>query len=253
MKIQIWHDTTPQIQIQKIVNKIYKKLIKQYLPSLYTPIFIRIIGQSGSGKSTQILPAVTSANPSTLVLSVGMFVNYYTGEDKSREITNGFCLRILTSLLYKLLPHKINIILDMTLLSKKYENDLVRCLQQNNYDLFVMALSVPKKQSNIFIKKRETETKRKVNKSSARYFYDKLLPSFKLLSRKMPNAKCIIWSAYDKEPLFNNQIAFAVPIFRKARKKIKSLFYTEAQLLDEKTSFLLTYNFYNCHQHNPTS
>jgi predicted kinase len=244
MKVMVWSDSTPKRQIRAIAETATRELISaRPAAGSFSPQFIRIAGQSGSGKSTQVLPAVSAAAAydKFISLSVADFVRFHPGGVTEREAVNGFCLRVLTEVLYKLVAEKVNIILDMTLLNKRYEKRLHHKLQKHNYELLYLVLAVPKHQSDEFIAKRKSETGRVVSNKSAGFFYNCLFPSLKLLSKRAPDANCVMWSAYDLEPIFNGKIADAPPPFIAARQDIRCLHHGRNKLLAAKTDFMKNY------------
>jgi hypothetical protein len=269
MKIIIWQDSTPQKEIDRVVSvhlgmflgvlplgvlhKDHKSpasrgkengLVAKH-PNAHSgaqPSFIRIIGQSGSGKTTQGRPAVMSKYPRHTVLTIADFVKYYPAKNPTREAANGFCLRVLTAVLFKCIDAKTDIILDMTMLTKRYEEKLLRRLQKNNYDIKYFVMAVPKEQSDLFIAKRERETGRAVSRESAEFFNAALQPALEFLVHSVPNAECVIWSAFELQPVYHGKMAGVMPPFTAARSGVRELKYTCDELLKAKIKFLCAPN-----------
>ena len=93
------------IPMEKIISELQKNL-----KSSNHPFLIRTVGQSGSGKSSQLIPALQNVlQENTYIrISVGMFAIFHpryeflkkNNPNKLREETNGFALRALI-LFYK--------------------------------------------------------------------------------------------------------------------------------------------------------
>jgi hypothetical protein len=234
----IWTDGTPKKVINETVNTAFGDLTGKYRPTGNTAKFIRIVGQSGTGKSTQGKPAVVSKYGGFITLSIADFVKYHPKGETDREKTNGFCLRVLTGMLYKLIKVRADIVLDMTLLTARYETALLRRLTKQKYEPEYIIMAVPKAQSDKFIKKREKETGRIVSTVSAEFFDRCLQTAIKVLIRQIPNAECIMWSAYDLQPIYYGKIKNALPPFMKARKELRKLKYSQSELLHAKIEFI---------------
>jgi predicted kinase len=242
----IWPDRTPQAKIDKIAGIAFREIFRPTAINSADPRFMRIVGQSGSGKSTQVLPAVLSANPNSVIVAVRNFTKYFRNRTACREKSNGFCLRVLTKVLSQLIAARSDIILDMTLLPKRYEKQLLKRLQNNNYRSQYFILAVHKRQSDAFVKRREAETGRTVARKSIRCFYNWLEPSLRYIAKHDPAAKCVIWSAYALQPIYYGDIDKGLPAFRKTRKELRTLPHSKEEMLDAKIKFLAdSYMRYN--------
>ncbi|MDR1917851.1 MAG: zeta toxin family protein [Christensenellaceae bacterium] len=271
MKIIIWNDNTPQPQIDAIANTAFADLTRNYTrpddnahAHTAAPVFVRVLGQSGAGKSTQGLPAVLShyghrqtpaensrrdekntdsernSGKDFIVLAIADFIKYHPCGETVREKANGFCLRVLTEVLHKLIAAELNIVLDMTVLTESYEAELLNKLTTHNYELNYFILAVPKKQSDKFIAIRKCKTGRVVSKQSAEFFNDCLQAGVELLAHKAPHANCVMWSAYELQPIYHGEIGKALTPFNAARQELKELKYNCDELLHAKTEFMKT-------------
>ncbi len=202
-------DLKDKVPLEKIVMAFQDKLVSQD-----HPFCIRIAGQSGSGKSSQLLPAVEQVLKGTpyLKISVGDFARFHpayadlmtTNPGHMREITNGFALRALFMFYTYCVEHKVNILLDMTLLEPVTETYMMTLAKNKGYRIHTHVLCVPKKVSDMFIKWREKKTKRQVDVSSARYFFNALPKALKTLTalKIFTQAdKLILWTHTLSRPL----------------------------------------------------
>ena len=157
------------------------------------PFLIRVAGQSGSGKSSQLTPALeeTLQTKKYVKINVGAFAvfhpqyNVWHKDNPAtvREKTNGFALRALVLFCRHCILNKINVLLDMTLLEPEIELYLMKLATQMGYRIQIHVLCVPKKISDTFIRLRQKETGRFVRSTSSHYFFQALAPALKTLVR----------------------------------------------------------------------
>lgn len=177
------------------------------------PFCIRLVGQSGSGKSSQLAPAVKFAleaqSQGYLSFAVRDFVSYHPnlksirehyGEGQVREKTNAFALTLLTLVLHRCICDRLPMVLEVTLLSPMYERFIHESLQQQKYHCDYHCLAVAQPTSNAWIESRFRETKRVVSKRSSDFFFQILESAFEeLQSIQMPN-RVFIWDAFHTTP-----------------------------------------------------
>jgi len=174
---------------------------------------IRLVGQSGSGKTSQLLPAVKAAleaqSQKYVSLAVRDFVLYHPNlsairehydEGLVREKTNAFALTLLTLVLVRCIRAHLPILFEVTLLSPEYERFVHQCLSEEGYSCDYHCLAIDKAMSDAWIEARCRETHRVVSKRSSDFFFQTLQPAFESLqSVCMPN-RVFIWDAYHTEP-----------------------------------------------------
>ena len=178
------------------------------------PFLVRVAGQSGSGKSSQIVPALEDAlqNKKYIKINVGAFAPFHPNydewqkhcPDEMREKTNGFALRALVMFYKHCILNQINIVFDMTLLEPEIDLYLMTLAKKMNYKIQAHVLCVPKKISNLFIHLRQLKTGRFVKRSSSDYFFNALAPCIKSLTHSgLFNQKdaLVLWSHYLSHPI----------------------------------------------------
>ena len=179
-----------------------------------TPYLIRVAGQSGSGKSTQLIPALENVlkGQNYVKINVGAFApfhpKYQEWQQKDpalvREKTNGFALRALLLFYRYCVEHNVNILFDMTLLEPEIEHYLMGFAKQNGYQIQLHVLCVPKKVSNLFIRKRYAQTGRYVSTYSTDYFFNALAPALKSLVNQRffdKTDSVFMWTHYHSRPI----------------------------------------------------
>jgi energy-coupling factor transporter ATP-binding protein EcfA2 len=196
---------------------------------------IRICGQSGSGKSTQLFPAAAAyfnaigARP--VHIAVRNFVKYHPrldqilrigGPGELRENTNAFALLTLLLALEKFIAAGFDLLFETALLSPEFETYVSSMLAGAGYSSEYHMLAVPKSVSDDFILRRAAreEPGRVVLKKSVDFFYNAMLPGIAAAAEIAPDAPAVVWSAFDPSPVFVGKIGDAglVPVIEKYRR-----------------------------------
>ncbi len=184
--------------------------------------FIRIAGLSGSGKTTQILPAVEAYckkyNYEPILLAARRFVKYhphyqeikdYYGDENLRKMTDEFATIMLFLTLSELIKGGYDIILDVTLLDPEMENILLTFLKAGNYDTLFLMIAISPTVTEKYLEGRawrhtkETELEFIRATSHALDFY----------AKNSPETRIIIWSVYDKPPVYDGPIKDCLKTF----------------------------------------
>lgn len=178
------------------------------------PFFIRVAGQSGTGKTTQILPPIIEYLRFTkyVQLSVSKFAQFHPRYEEfcnikkhyMRELTNGFALRAMFLLLEYCLQNHVNIVLDLALLEPAIEKYIFLLAKENGYKCTTHLMCMPKKLSDYFVNIRAAEQGRVVSKKSSWYLFSNMPKALKMLTTSgvfNDQDKLILWSNCRPEPL----------------------------------------------------
>ncbi len=184
--------------------------------------FIRIAGLSGSGKTTQILPAVEAYceknDYEPILVAARRFVEYHPhyqeikdfyGDANLRKMTDEFATIMLFLTLTELLKGGYDVILDVTLLDPEIEAMLLKTLKATNYQMLLLMIAVSPTVTAHFLAGRawrhtkETEEEFVRATSHALDFYVK----------NAPENRIILWSVYDKPPIYDGPIKGCLNIF----------------------------------------
>lgn len=202
-----------------VINECFEELIKNKQP-LNNPFLIKLGGQSGSGKTLQLLPAIVEniKTDNYVHLAVRLFAKkhpYYNeliekyGEGLIREKTNGFALMCLFALTEKLIQNKYNVFCEITLLDPVFEEYFARLAKMQNYKIIYNVLTVPLEISNSWIQNRlqnsNYEKNRIVSQNSIDFFYN-ILPQAILKILEISdifdeNDYFVLWNIFEKTPL----------------------------------------------------
>ena len=243
-----------------IIDNCVKELT-QNKKSVEKPFLIRLGGQCGSGKTTQLLPAIKEnlKDDNYIHLAVRLFANkhpYYNklldeyGQGLIREKTNGYALLCLFKALEILIQNKYNIFLEMTILDPSFEEYINKLAKKYNFSVLFNVMSVPFEVSNYLVEERRLnsglEKNRIMPKDTLNFFYNILPLGIENIIKNAnifdKNDYFIMWNMLESKPIlisnhFNNEI---LDIFNKNRIFNKNDFckipdFTKK--LKEKTEF----------------
>ena len=184
---------------------------------------IRVAGISGSGKTTQILPAVEAyceaREMSPVLVAARVFVKYHPhyeeilecyGEKDLRKMTDEFSTIMLFMVLSELIKGGYDVILDVTLLDPKMEGILVKMLSAARYEMMLLMVAVSPVVTEKFLAGREWRHTRETELEFVRAT-DKALEFY---ASSMPEGRVVMWSVYDLEPVYDGGLSGCLSIFR---------------------------------------
>ena len=207
--------------------KEYPRILAKIIPDLTMAAtknhhLIRIAGVSGSGKTTQILPAVEAYcdknNFAPILMAARRFVEYhphyqeikeYYGDENLRKMTDEFATIALFLTMAELLKGGYDIILDVTLVDPEIEAILLKLIKAFQYKMLILMIAVSPTVTEHFLEGRawrhtkETEAEFIRATSKALQFY----------ADNAPNIHIILWSVYDKPPIYDGPIKDCLSIF----------------------------------------
>jgi len=183
----------------------------------------RIAGQSGSGKSSQLLPAVeawfSERDYKPVLVATRRFVKYHPfareieaeyGRGNLREMTNGVSIVLLFLVLRKLIAGGYDVVLDVPLLDPQVEGFLMGELTSARYEVRMSLAAVSKEISDGFVAKRrdggEKERGRVVAQATAAEFWRAMELALGFYAKEYPGVRMVVWSAWDEGPVFDGKM-----------------------------------------------
>lgn len=179
--------------------------------------FFRICGQSGSGKTSQLLPAVEqwfeSRDARPVLVAARLFVPYHPyareieaeyGTENLRRMTDEVSTILMFLTLRELIKEGYDIILDVTLLDPLVERALMQMLRANDYDVRMTMVAVAKEISDYLIGQRQG---RVVAKSTSEEFWRATRLALDFFVEEWPDLKLTVWNMWDEVPVFAGAIA----------------------------------------------
>lgn len=189
---------------------------------------IRVAGISGSGKTTQILPAVDAYceknHYKPILIAARRFVEYHPhceeiknfyGEENLRKNTDEFSTIMMFMTLAELIKDCYDIVLDVTLLDPKIEEILLNMLITMKYEaMFLMIAASPIVTAN-FLKDRAWRH----SKDTEKEFVRATSHALEFYAKNAPELRIILWSVYDKAPVYDGPIKNSLEIFADYSKR----------------------------------
>ena len=201
--------------LQKAVNDLTIAATKNHR-------LIRLAGISGSGKTTQILPAVEAYsrknNFEPILLAARRFVEYhphyqeikeYYGDENLRKNTDEFATIMLFLAISELIKGGYDIVLDVTLLDPEMEGILVKLLKQGNYQMIILMIAVSPTVTEHYLQGRAWRHTKETEKEFIRATSEALA----FYANTVPDTRIILWSVYDKPPVYDGPIKNALNVF----------------------------------------
>lgn len=205
--------TIPEEKYPEILKKTLKDLTKKATKGKQ---FFRLAGQSGTGKTTQLLPAIeahfTNQQKHPILLAARILASYHPhaaaikatyGPENFRQKTDAFTTILMFLTLKTLIQQGYDIILDLTLLDPIIESTLMQMLQTESYQTRLTITALSKEISDQHIAKR---TSRQVAKSTATEFWRATHLSLAYYAQHHPRIPITIWNAWDLQPIYDGPI-----------------------------------------------
>lgn len=211
----------------RVTDEMYPKMVEEIVrdwtkDATRKKNFFRIAGQSGSGKTTQLLPATRAwflkRKLQPVLVAARKFVGYHPfvreieqeyGVENLRKKTDEVSTILMFLTLKELTARGYDIVLDVTLLDPLVEKTLMGMLEASNYESRMSFVAVSRKISDGFIQKRKdkghrsSEKGRVVAKKTAEEFWRATSEALRFYIEKYPEMRILIWNAWDKTPVFD--------------------------------------------------
>lgn len=210
--------------------------------------FFRIAGQSGSGKTTQLLPAARASfgdgNP--VLVAARRFVEYHPygkeiereyGTENLRRKTDDVSTVLMFLTLRGLIRGGYDIILDVSLLDPLVEEMLMGMLEGERYRVGMSMVVASREISEGFIRKR---LGRVVAEETTDEFWRTSEASMGFYAEKFPKLPAVLWSAWGLGPIYDGEIGGCLDEWRKnlAIKELPEGMPSEEELREAKVEYL---------------
>lgn len=229
---------------------ILEKIIKDFTPEKTKKHqLIRIAGLSGSGKTSQILPAVEKycenqrSNP--VLVAARRFVEYHPhkreietkyGAENLRKNTDEFSTIMMFLVLNTLTKQGYDIILDVTLLDPQIEAILLNMLTKNAYHAMLLMIATSPEVTERFLKGRSWRH----SKETEMEFIRATKEALDFYAKNYANLHTILWSVYDLEPIYNGPVNGSLDVFETYSKKTDLPAPDDDERREAKIQFLST-------------
>lgn len=229
-------------------GEILKKVLKDFAEGKSRGReLVRIAGLSGSGKTTQVLPAVEAyfekkgARP--VLVAARRFVKYHPhceeirnfyGEENLRKMTDEFSTIMMFLTLGKLMSEGFDIILDVTLLDPQMEEILVKMMRENGYSGMVAMVAVAPEITEKFLGERAWRHTRETELE----FIRATNLAMRFYAENYGEMRCVIWNTYEEKPVYDGAIRGALESFEKYSGIVEIPEYDIDDLREAKIKYL---------------
>ena len=210
---------------------------------------IRIAGLSGSGKTSQILPAVekyceiSKLNP--VLVAARRFVDYHPfkkeiekeyGEENLRKKTDEFSTIMMFLTLNALTKQGYDVILDVTLLAPEIEGILLKMLKTNSYKSMLLMIATSPTVTEHFLSGRSWRHSKETEAEFIRATYAAL----DFYAKNDSDLHLVLWSVYDLDPIYNGPVKDGLKIFKENTEKTDLPPKNDEERREAKIQFLST-------------
>ena len=229
---------------------IVKKVVEEFtLAATQNRRLIRIAGVSGSGKTTQILPAVEAYcekhEYEPILMAARRFVEYHPhyeeirefyGDANLRKMTDEFSTIMLFLTLSELIRGGYDIVLDVTLLDPEMEGILLKLAGASEYEMLMLMIAVSPEVTEKFLSRRAwrhtKETEREFIRATSR--------ALRFYAVSAPEMRVVMWSAYDLLPVYDGAAKNCLKTFEKYSLKTKMPANDDDARREAKIKYLTT-------------
>ncbi len=208
---------------------------------------VRIAGISGSGKTTQLVPAAEAyfeaRKESPVLVAARVFAPYHPhyeeimakyGEENIRRHTDEFATIMLFLVISELIHAGFDIILDVALLDPSLEQVLEQMLNASNYEELMLLIAVSPEVAGHQLASRNWRH----SKSTEEEFARVMTKALEFYAQNFSNIHTIIWNTYDESPVYDGPVKNAMPSFIAESAKTDIPPHDEKVLLESKVAYL---------------
>ena len=210
---------------------------------------IRIAGVSGSGKTTQILPAVEAycevRGLEPILMAARRFVEYHPhyaeirefyGDSEVRKMTDEFATIMLFLTLVELMKGGYDIVLDVTLLDPEMEGILLKLIAEADYEAMMLMIAASTEVTEHYLAGRAWRH----SKETEAEFIRATERALEFYAESAPEMRVIIWSVYDLLPVYDGVVAECLPVFREYSARTKLPACDDDERREAKIEYLTT-------------
>lgn len=231
-------------EINEATNLALKDLEKD---ATKTGMLIRLAGQSGSGKTTQLLPAAESyfkaKNLKPILIATRNLVKYHPhyqeilknyGESELRKRTDDFATILMYRVMRILTRKNYDLIIDVSFVSPKVEK-LLMLMTKNYQEYLFLIMAVSRKISEQLLRNRTWRHDEKLE----REFFISTERALTFYGKSYPNIRTVIWGFNQLKPIYDGKIKNALPSWKKEITTVATI--NEKFTIEEKISAKIAY------------
>ena len=224
---------------KKEVRKASEKAVRDLMKSATCGgVLVRLAGQSGSGKTTQLLPAALhffeKQNLRPAVIAARNLAKYHPhyeeilaefGEAEIRKRTDDFATILMYLVVVELTRKKCDMIIDLSFASTKVENLLILMTKKYTQRMVLLMAVAPKKVEELLRGRSWRHTQ-----ELEREFLDATEKALKFYGKKCGNMRAVMWGFDKLEPIYDGEMMGACEVWEREMKRKK---YDEKYSIEE--------------------
>lgn len=185
---------------------------------------VRVTGMSGSGKTTQLVPAAEAyfekRGVKPVVVAGRVFVPYHPycseivreyGEENLRKMTDDFATVVMFFVMQTIVKMGCDIIVDLALVNPKIEGILIKMLETEKYKSMMLMIVASPEAAEKNLRGREwrhaTETEGE--------FMREIEEALELYAKTQPEMRIVMWNMYDEMPVYDGKIVNSLSVYQK--------------------------------------
>jgi len=236
-----------QVAVEEYPNIAAKAIRDLCSGKTMTHKMVRITGVSGSGKTTQLLPAAEkyfeAQGLDPVLVAARKFVEYhphygeikdYYGEENIRKMTDEFSTIMMFLCMKQLVEKGYDIILDVTLLDPEIEGILLAALKQAKYDSLMLMVAVSPEVAEKHLSGRAWRH----TKDTEDEFVRATKRAFLFYTKSAPDMRIIMWNTYEKNTVYDGIIKDALECFEKYSVEKNVPAHDEKELKEAKLEYI---------------
>lgn len=210
--------------------------------------FLRIAGISGSGKTTQLLPAAEAyfgaQNLSPVLVAARRFVEYHPhhqqilehyGSKDLRKMTDEFSTIMMFIVISELIRQGYDITLDVTLLDPAMEEILLSMLEKGNYKTLLLMIAVHPEIAESHLQSRNWRH----TKETEQEFVRATKKALDFYAKNHPNLRIILWNTFSEPPIYDGPVESGAQVFAETSTITDIPPHSEDSLRQAKIDYLV--------------
>lgn len=194
---------------------------------------VRVTGVSGSGKTTQLVPAaeafMTKRGMKPVLIAGRVFVPYHPycseivreyGKENLRKMTDDFATVMMFFVMKAVIKMGCDVIVDLALVSPEMEGMLIKMLMEGKYKSTMLMMVAGPEAVEKNLKGREWRHA----EATEREFAQETERALGLYAKMMPEMRVVMWNTYDEKPIYDGAMAeVVVPCLENSQGDIEKL------------------------------
>ena len=208
---------------------------------------VRVTGMSGSGKTTQLVPAAEAflekRGIKPVLIAARVFVPYHPhcseivreyGKENLRKMTDDFATVMMFFVMRAVMKMGCDMIVDLALVNPEMEGMLIKMLEEEKYKSMMLMMVASPEVAEENLKGREWRHTEETEKEFARGMGEAL----ELYAKMKPEMRVVMWNTYNEEPIYDGEMAGALVPFRECMAEAKDVRNDLEKLKQAKIKYL---------------